>query len=151
MGLASNHSGHGNQNTCTDEAGEKIAKPAGQRYAQQPEQDVGDDGADDPQNDVHEHAHIAFHEHLGEPAGDTADDDSSYPTDTWIFHIFPFAEPKLVRRENVPYANKVPRGNTELHSARSRHRPAASVRLPLEVTTKQSDVAVVGFKIDIED
>ncbi|WP_185970242.1 MULTISPECIES: hypothetical protein [unclassified Mesorhizobium] len=31
------------------------------------------------------------------------------------------------------------------------YRPAASIGLPLEVMTKQSDVAVVGFKIDIED
>lgn len=30
VGSAFNHSGHGNQNTCTDEAGDKIANPAGQ-------------------------------------------------------------------------------------------------------------------------
>lgn len=53
-------------------------------------------------------AHVAFHEHLGEPAGDTADDDSRYPTYARIFHISPSLEPKLVRRENVRQTKKVP-------------------------------------------
>ena len=91
LALAFDHSRHSNQDARPDESRYKITEPARQRYAQDPQKDVGNNGAHYAQNDAHEQAHIAFHEHLGEPSGDTSDDDRCDPTDARIIHYFPLS------------------------------------------------------------
>src|SRR5262249_6841134 len=83
----SNRPSDKNKDDCPDEAGNEITDPTGtEPHTNEAEQPTRNSGSYDAQNDVHENSHLALHELLGEPASDSANDDSCDPADLLILH-----------------------------------------------------------------
>jgi hypothetical protein len=83
---AAERAGDRDQDASSDEAGNQIADPSGERDTENAQQPAGDSGSYDAEYNVHQKPHLAFHELLGEPASDSANDDGCDPTDLVLFH-----------------------------------------------------------------